>query len=262
MTPSYLALTAQKLIAKTYGIWLTPMLLRNQYTNELLSIANKWIRIIEDAVFTAIPTIVPTIKMDSSLGFTIDRAEGMFISVVNTEVPVKAEKIARSVNKFNKRQAAAVFNLDESFIPDYELDFAIHTFVNRNVRLVKGLSQEVSRKLEQRIESCVHKGYNAQQIEKSIRYGLGVDKGVFKTIKTRMALIAVDQVGKLDGQLTQLRQELLGIKEYYWRGMLDSRERPCHKDREGKVYKWSKPPKDGHPGQPIRCRCKAQPKIK
>jgi uncharacterized protein with gpF-like domain len=32
-----------------------------------------------------------------------------------------------------------------------------------------------------------------------------------------------------------------------------------HHHREGKTYRDSKPPPDGHPGEPIRCRCWREP---
>ena len=39
---------------------------------------------------------------------------------------------------------------------------------------------------------------------------------------------------------------------------VDERERAHHVDREGKEFNWDKPPDDGHPGQPILCRCYAE----
>jgi len=44
-----------------------------------------------------------------------------------------------------------------------------------------------------------------------------------------------------------------------WRGILDARERPEHVAREGKEFSWKNPPDDGHPGEPINCRCTAEP---
>lgn len=40
--------------------------------------------------------------------------------------------------------------------------------------------------------------------------------------------------------------------------MLDERERAHHVDREGKQFDWDNPPDDGHPGEPILCRCYAE----
>ena len=34
-----------------------------------------------------------------------------------------------------------------------------------------------------------------------------------------------------------------------------------HWQREGQAFRWDQPPDDGHPGQPIHCRCTAEPII-
>jgi SPP1 gp7 family putative phage head morphogenesis protein len=43
--------------------------------------------------------------------------------------------------------------------------------------------------------------------------------------------------------------------------MMDDRVRPLHADRQGLIFRWDKPPSDGHPGMAIRCRCVADPVI-
>ena len=75
----------------------------------------------------------------------------------------------------------------------------------------------------------------------------------------RAALIACDQVGKLNSQLAQYEQFNQGVDSYIWTTMKDNRVRPQHAAREGKRYYWNDPPSDGHPGWPIRCRCIATP---
>ena len=73
-------------------------------------------------------------------------------------------------------------------------------------------------------------------------------------------LIARDQVSKLNGQLTRVRQTSLGVKSYIWRTSLDERVRPTHISKEGKEFNWNEPPSDtGHPGEDYQCRCYAEP---
>ena len=98
----------------------------------------------------------------------------------------------------------------------------------------------------------VRAGGRAEEMRASLQKQFGISR-------RRADLIARDQVGKLNADITQARQQALGVTEYRWRGVMDSRERPEHVAREGKVFKWSRPPEDGHPGQPIRCRCNAEP---
>jgi SPP1 gp7 family putative phage head morphogenesis protein len=93
--------------------------------------------------------------------------------------------------------------------------------------------------------------------------------------KNRARLIARDQTSKLNSSINQARQQAVGIEEYIWRNSRDervvgnpsglypkgNRKHLNHWDREGKKFKWSEPPPDGHPGIPIQCRCRAEPVI-
>lgn len=142
-------------------------------------------------------------------------------------------------------------------IPD--LKVVIETFVDYNVRLVKGLSEETINKLTRRIVTGVSKGYSVEDIQKSIRYGFVDEAGVYKSIKSRMNLIAQDQIGKLNANLTQLRQKFLGIDYYIWHSQGGPTARDEHLDREGKKFRWTNPPAGGHPGNEINCRCWAEP---
>lgn len=84
---------------------------------------------------------------------------------------------------------------------------------------------------------------------------------IFKTTKNKAKLIARDQVNKLNGQLTRMRQTNLGIEQYIWRTSRDERVRASHLALEGMVQNWDDPPSVGHPGQDILCRCSAEPVI-
>lgn len=79
---------------------------------------------------------------------------------------------------------------------------------------------------------------------------------VMVTVENHAALIARDQVSKLNGQLNRARQEAAGITEFIWETQRDSRVRPAHQDRQGRKYKWADA--DVIPGQPIQCRCWAR----
>lgn len=87
--------------------------------------------------------------------------------------------------------------------------------------------------------------------------------------------IARDQTSKLCTSLNAIRQQDAGINRYTWRNSQDQRVvgNPAglypqgnavhgdHWQREGQVFRWDQPPEDGHPGQPIHCRCTAEPII-
>lgn len=76
---------------------------------------------------------------------------------------------------------------------------------------------------------------------------------------SRAELIARDQTTKLLGSLNQARQKEAGITSYIWSTSMDERVREDHALREGQTFRWDDPPDDGHPGEPIQCRCSAIP---
>src|SRR5690606_28370742 len=58
--------------------------------------------------------------------------------------------------------------------------------------------------------------------------------------------------------LSEHRQRNLGVKRYTWRTNVDGRERPHHRERNGKAFSWDEPPSGGHPGSEVHCRCTAE----
>ena len=72
----------------------------------------------------------------------------------------------------------------------------------------------------------------------------------------RAKLIARDQSSKVVNRLTQARHQEIGITQYLWRAVMDSRTRRTHQANNGRIFLWIRPPiETGHPGQEIQCRC-------
>lgn len=130
--------------------------------------------------------------------------------------------------------------------------FEVEAFTNVNVSYITSLSTDAFAKIEQIVVQGVTKGKLTRDIQKEIQEAFGVSE-------RRAALIAVDQTNKFNAALNETRQKSVGIEGYFWRGVLDARERPEHRAREGEAFLWTAPPEDGHPGQPIRCRCYPEP---
>lgn len=85
-------------------------------------------------------------------------------------------------------------------------------------------------------------------------------------------LLARDQMGKLNGQITQAQMEEIGLDMYVWSTAFDDRVRDSHAAMEGVLCRWDDAsvcsydggktwvdrPADAvqlHPGQDIQCRC-------
>lgn len=92
----------------------------------------------------------------------------------------------------------------------------------------------------------------------------------FGVTTRRAKLIAKDQFGKIQGEITRIRQVNSGIKYFKWLTAHDERVRHSHTAVANRdvgfgpgVFRWDDlPVVDGvptFPGQPINCRCVARP---
>lgn len=143
-----------------------------------------------------------------------------------------------------------------SIIAEEGLNDILQSKVIENVGLIQSIPDEYFKKLITIVNEGTTRGKSAGGITKEI-FKLG------KTTKKRARLIARDQTQKLNSAISQNRQQNLGIEEYRWRTVGDEDVRDTHKSKNGKVFRWDKPPKDtGHPGEDIQCRCIAEPIIK
>jgi SPP1 gp7 family putative phage head morphogenesis protein len=143
-------------------------------------------------------------------------------------------------------------------------------FVSDNVKLIKSVAWGQLEDLKGVVTRGARAGTHHTEVAQQIHQQFGVTK-------RRAALIATDQIGKLNGELNQLRQTNLGVRRYRWSTSRDERVRGKgpfgpegteHRRLEGSIQEWKKPPvvnqrtgERGHPGQPIRCRCSAIPII-
>lgn len=152
----------------------------------------------------------------------------------------------------------------DTFADNPKLKETLNVWVVNNVNLIKDVQKKFLDQSEQVIFEGAQKGLRHEVLAKKILAETDLDKGRFKTAKTRANLIARDQVSKLNGTLNRLRQTDVGIKEYEWNGVMDSRERLTHVRSEGHRYSWEEgnPSLGGaNPSDEPNCRCWGSPVI-
>jgi SPP1 gp7 family putative phage head morphogenesis protein len=163
--------------------------------------------------------------------------------------------IARKVADFSyaqtQHQFRAVLGVDVLGAEPW-LAGELHAYGLTNAGLIKSIGDQAVVKVERAVADAVQRGRSTADLKNAVREELG-------TGDQRARLIARDQVGKLNGQLTRIRHERAGITKYRWRGMLDLRERQAHRVREGRIFSYDNPPPDGNPGEPVQCRCVPEP---
>jgi SPP1 gp7 family putative phage head morphogenesis protein len=121
--------------------------------------------------------------------------------------------------------------------------------VIEQVRLVNKLQTEMSDDLIDELVDAVAEGARADRIRDIVAKRIS-------TTDSRLKLIARDQVGKVHSAMQKQKQEALGVQYYMWRSSEDERVRDLHDELNGQVFSWSSGhPTEGHPGEPINCRC-------
>jgi len=176
-----------------------------------------------------------------------------------------AEDISRETADWNKQQIHRVFQQGmgvDLFFSEPWLAEELKIFAINNANLITNVSDQFIAQTEATVFEGMRKGLRHEEIAKQL-LGSGEDElgkvSRFRNAKTRANLIARDQVNKLNGNLTHLRQVGVGVTHYFWRDSGDSRVRATHRRFNGNRYSWKKGAGGIHPGDEIQCRCWAEP---
>jgi uncharacterized protein with gpF-like domain len=191
-------------------------------------------------------------------------------------------KIADTMNKFNAKQwdktakenLGVEFQVYEDWWPDVK-----DVWARENYRMITSSGRDYVHKINQRVETAITNGWSVGQLTEAIM------KISRKIEVADAARLARDQIGKLNGQVTQARMEAVGLDLYLWSTSGDERvrgdptgiypnARPSHYEMDGKICRWDDPAvysEDGgkhwlprhsdwvqlHPGYDYNCRCTA-----
>ncbi len=182
--------------------------------------------------------------------------EGLSSTILSDQaLDAAAEEIGRDIARFNRRQLDLLFEGSIGVgIGSTEpgLQDLLRGFVTDNVRLIRNVANDAVDK----VEGTVLRGFRRGQTNREIAKGIEKD---LETTRSRARLIARDQVASLNGELTQIRQTRMGVTDYIWRTAGDERVRPSHEALDGQRFTWAEGSDEGHPGEPISCRCIAEP---
>lgn len=240
--------------------WLRPNAIEREYRRYVIEAAAEY----RAAVEAHVRPILGQLRMDAvddipeAVGWLEVLRRGIFAAAAQIRrVPLvrRVEEFATRISGFNAQQFHGVIRSAygvDIFQSEPWLVDVMRQWEAENIRLIKSIPEAALESLHGKIVASVRAGRPVSELADVIESSYGVTR-------SRAELIANDQVGKLNGQLTRERQKRLGVEEYIWRGSLDQRERDAHVIREGKRFSWDAPPYDGHPGEPIRCRCTAEP---
>jgi SPP1 gp7 family putative phage head morphogenesis protein len=146
-------------------------------------------------------------------------------------------------------QAAVGIDLSSVLEAD-DVEAHIDLATQQSVLNIRGISDDLVKKVQTSIITGAKNGDRSTDIAKQLSEDFGWSN-------KRAKLIARDQVATFNGALNKVRQQQAGFDRYIWSTSMDERVRPAHEAREGQIFSWDDPPEDGHPGEPINCRCVA-----
>ncbi len=232
------------------------------YRRALIRVYTAWFNTIIRALKESPEFIgLKEVRQDSNFNDIFDRARDRW-GEESQKLASDLHRMTENVNRTSyisitgqKKAAGKSMGIDLGVgaIPfDPDIQGEIDASLRENVRLIKNLGTQSLDKIETMVTDTVRQGKLTKDLQKQLMDEYGATK-------RRAALIATDQVGKLNGNINRLRQKKAGVKQYTWNSMQDNRVRPEHAKRNGQVFSWDSPPPDGHPGQSIRCRCTPTP---
>lgn len=254
-----------------------PDAIRLEYWKAIVRVAVEPARaIVAREVFPLLPRLVEeakrergdSVRFDASGRNTseaVKRAARKFAEVMRPrELEALADQFAKRTSDFNRAQlraqVRAATGVDVIRAEPY-LAPKVEAFTVENVGLIRTVPERYFSEIESITIRGVRSGMLARDLEREL-----IERG--NVSEERAALIARDQIGKFYGDLNATRQQDLGVDRYVWRSVHDNRVRSEHEERDGNVYAWTPAaasgeveylPPDEQPGQPIQCRCFAEP---
>lgn len=254
-----------------------PLGIERDYQKRIRSIVTRVRNIINDNIVMNLPTIMDQVEIlrpkQDGIG---EDVQELFVStrlqvnnkITDFEIDQMVQATATEMNTWNKEQITRVIKQGlgvDLFQSEPWLAQELNTFTTNNVRLIKNVNNAFIADTETIVYDGMRRGLRHEVIAQQI-LGTGKDElervSKFRLAKTRANLIGRDQINKLNGSLSKLRQEGIGVKKYRWITIGDNRVRHHHAARNGQVYTWAKGSESGtHPGDEIQCRCYAEPDL-
>lgn len=176
----------------------------------------------------------------------------------------RSRKTAAKEWKKAVKSTVGVEVLEDYYTGSFSQDI-LDQWIEENVNLITSIPRDSLAEMKMIVKSGFSKGKTTTRIMKEIQKTYGVSR-------SKASLIARDQMGKLNSKVTRAQQQDAGVEEYIWETTGDGRVRKCHKELNGKKFRWDNPPemyymtKKGivytgrhcHPGEDYQCRCRAR----
>ena len=236
-----------------------------EYYRELKRMVNFQKRTIREIIMPEVPHILRKSRVDSprlddyvdDLENSMTEARAMFLEEYPPrrleQMAAAAAVLTDNVNKVYYNKFYRIIGLNP-LISEPWLAVKSKAFVADNVSLINNLTTDEYARVEGIVSRGAQSGDTVKAVESNIR-------ATYPKLDNRAKLIAQDQIQKFNGSLNHSRQVDAGVTSYIWVSSGDERVRTTHRAFNTNVYSWKVGSPEGHPGMPVRCRCRAKPII-
>ena len=237
-------------------LWKYPLSFERQYQKQLSALVNNMKKVVNNNKYK-IKAYLEKYRIDNEESELDNDIRNMIIEyellIATDFIERKVAEMFDNINSYNANEFRKSLGVD-IFASEEFLNATKDLWVKENMQLITSVKTQYFERIENIISNAIRNGTTYTEVSEQIAKQTGLSLN-------RSRLIARDQIGTLNGQITKQRQTSAGITKYRWSTSKDERVRPDHQVREGKIFDWNKPPFDGHPGMPISCRCVAIPII-
>ena len=205
--------------------------------------------------------VLPTVGQNIGDGWVTDLftalREKMIKYTIEVSRPLAAKVVTDTRKEVDKQIAShtkSILGVDLTpFYRAADIQDEVDNQVAANVALIKSIPSQYTDKLEALVMNALQTGQTNDELAQEV-------KKLGHSTDNRARLIARDQMGKINSSINKRRQTSMGVETYDYLTANDGdRVRPLCRSHHGKTFRWDTPPKGGHPGEKIGCRCTALP---
>lgn len=256
--------------------WYFPANAEKQYTRELRALSRHLSKLIVEILMPKIPRMIGEVEEDTpknddfieDLNAAISQIRIMIEPSI-AKADLEAKKTGLEVAKYNQSQFSKLMDKVvgvDIFQSEPWLIDQLKLFSSQNSQLINNMVDEELLRVSGIVERGLQTGSRYKSIAEDITKSFGISE-------RKANLIARDQTSKLNGSLTKLRQESLGVEEYEWSTTKDERVRKSHAVLQGVICRWDDPTlfrykdetkwrkkssiggTETHPSGDVNCRC-------
>lgn len=267
-------------LKKQAPIMIYPKVIEKRYQAELINFVNVIAKEIDNRLIDNLEQIERQKNIELNLDSWVDSVDDIMESLkvwgmakaseMLAVITLKASQIGDWNTKQFKQSIKTVVGVDP-ISKNQGYQTLIQSWSKENSRLITSIQSNLLDDVAGVTQRGMSAGKSINDISKEIKDRYGVTK-------SRARTIARTEVGKLNGNLTKVRNQELGIKTYTWVTSNDERVRDSHKALNGMLCKWdddrvysddngkswkrrSGKMFIGKPGDDINCRCTSRANV-